>query len=442
MVVLPLLAVAGVVFAGTRMLKKTRVVDPEINPSDAMRKLDQTTAASLISLGVASAGSLAKIPVLGIATLPVTLYVFSPVLKHTWQKLRKDHRVDDQALISSRMAVYIVFNYPFIAALDAALYASSQRFFLQKEERFEHKLKEHGLPAPVIKQMINQPCATQSMGEHTSDRAIPLMMATFVLTLPVLGPNLAAAFLTTNFGGHLRKLGPNTSTNYIADAIEKNIVVVHADALEQMARADIILIDEQVLEEVLDHSDKQQWVHHLRKQYGGKLYLSGPQDQSKNHDLVNTFDLDGHIESSEQTQALQNLQHDGHPVCKVALGDSYTASSPVVLSIAEAPGEQNNTGYVHIQLAAESLHQLATVFDISKAFATKQQFNLKAPMAVDLVDISTTLLFDFGLVYSVLFTYSGLAIGAVNTGAGITTPRNDVVPDLSEARVTPAVHAR
>ncbi|MGB0848482.1 MAG: hypothetical protein ACPGSM_17260 [Thiolinea sp.] len=419
MAISSLLVIAGAVFAGTRVFNKTRSKQPAVETTRAPpdeATTDKTTAMALVSLGVASVGSLAKVPLVGMATLPVTLYVLSPALKHTWQKLRKERRVDDQALVSGRMAVYLVFNYPVIAALDATLYSYSKRYFLQRETQFRRKLLQQNLPAPVIEQMLEQSSETQRIGERYSDRTVPWMLATFTLTLPLLGPNLAAAFLTTNFGGHLRKLGPHTGNRFLAEALEQGVIVLHVDALEQLSNADIILIDESVV--ALEHgwANGQQWLQVLRNQYVAQYYLVSHQDKRVSDDLMNALGFDNCISSSEQAHTIQNLQQSGHRICVIdSLGDSDAVIGPVVLSTAELSDSLVCTDYVRMQLATGSLTQLPEVFALAKAFSAKQQFNLKAPILIDLVDISSTLLIDLGLVYSVLFTYSGLAVGVINS---------------------------
>jgi hypothetical protein len=66
-------------------------------------------------------------------------------------------------------------------------------------------------------------------------------------------------------------------------------------------------------------------------------------------------------------------------------------------------------------LLGTDLQAVSQLFALSAAFGERQRFNLIAPMGVDVVDISTTLLLDFGLVYSVMFTYVGLLVGMGRT---------------------------
>jgi hypothetical protein len=72
------------------------------------------------------------------------------------------------------------------------------------------------------------------------------------------------------------------------------------------------------------------------------------------------------------------------------------------------------TTSAHIVLLDNDLGQLGRCFDLAAAFVAKQGFSLMTPIGFDLVDITTTVFVHLGLVYSVLYNYTGLLLGAAN----------------------------
>lgn len=107
-----------------------------------MKKTNQELAASSASLVLAATGAFLRIPVLGIASVPVMLYVFAPTFKEAGLRLGKERRINSQVLTATRITVCVVMGYTFIAALDAVLHAFSHRLFVRNEEDFQQALRE------------------------------------------------------------------------------------------------------------------------------------------------------------------------------------------------------------------------------------------------------------------------------------------------------------
>ncbi|MEZ4557000.1 MAG: hypothetical protein R2854_11240 [Caldilineaceae bacterium] len=61
------------------------------------------------------------------------------------------------------------------------------------------------------------------------------------------------------------------------------------------------------------------------------------------------------------------------------------------------------------------LERLPALFDLAAQFTAKQGFNLAWPLAMDLLDIGTTVFIHFGLIYSISFSYAGLLASTVNS---------------------------
>lgn len=70
------------------------------------------------------------------------------------------------------------------------------------------------------------------------------------------------------------------------------------------------------------------------------------------------------------------------------------------------------TNGAQVVLLDQDLQQLPRFFELAAAFGVKQGFSLVAPIGLDLVDLATTIFIHFGLVYSILFNYTGLWLGA------------------------------
>jgi cation transport ATPase len=69
---------------------------------------------------------------------------------------------------------------------------------------------------------------------------------------------------------------------------------------------------------------------------------------------------------------------------------------------------------IQIVLLEKNLERLGQLFDVAAQFAAKQRFNLAWPLLMDVVDLATTIFFHMGLTYSILFSYSGLLLSAIN----------------------------
>ena len=120
-------------------------------------------------------------------------------------------------------------------------------------------------------------------------------------------------------------------------------------------------------------------------------------------------------DADDKAGLIRQWQAEGRTVAYVSSGDNdlpgLQTANLAILHRHQVLTEEN---VPHILLLSADLLPVLTVFTLADTFASRQQFNLLAPIGVDMVDISTTLLLDFGLVYSVMFTYVGLMLGMGN----------------------------
>ncbi|MGH9875810.1 MAG: hypothetical protein ACRD9S_25435 [Pyrinomonadaceae bacterium] len=541
MIFLPIFVAGGLLYAGGKVIQQLRadgrfaqrkghrrpqlatgtLVETPLSP--ARQKANQTLAMSSVSLSLATAGALLHLPVLGLTSLPIMLYVFVPTFKDAWRKLNQDKQIDNHVLDAVRITVCVAAGYTFIAALNAVLHALSQHLFVRNEEKFQRTLQNsfgkrqidicvyhdgvelqtpaeqidigsvivvsvgdtlpgegivlHGegwvdqrlakgdlkaikksrgdrvftasilrqgqlyiqletLPSTrltasvhhALAQTTTEKSLMQRIGEHNGERTAPWMLAAFVLILPIIGVNRAAAFLTTTFGAQLRNLGPYTVRQFIGFAAQQGIVITQPNTLERAELINTIIFDSRVLidpvvrtqvAETLQALRQRRWlIPALSPQRFAIHVLVKSDEEELGRALVAELGLDDYFnESASAVRAslIERLQKSGRIVCYIGKGEGDAAEMrTALLAISHRNLEAVDTTPAQIMLIDNDLRQLPRVFDLARAYAAKQNFNLATPIGCDLIDISTTLFLKFGLVYSVLLTYTGLLVSAAN----------------------------
>lgn len=463
MIFLPVLMAGGVIYAGSKIIRRSKwsahVARWKTGGKDAptrpdLQDADHKLAVSMASLGMAAAGGLLKIPALGWLSLPFTMYVFVPVLREAGRSLGKERHVNDQVLTATRLTVCVVMGYTFIAALDAGLQAFSQRLLVRNEEDWRQALGDKFGHSAVWVQGLEQAAASQTLmqqrGERTSTRAAPLMLATFILTIPWLGINRAAAFLTVLFGAHLRKLGPYTARKFMHHAIEQDIVVTHPVALDRAVRVDMLVFDSQVLEDARVRGQAREVMQRLRQREGGTVLaihvLADKDDEAAGRSLCADLGLEGCSMATRgqgRAELIRQWQAAGRTVCYVGNdGADAPEMQAAALTVVHRRPTLADMDFPCIVLPGGELRSLPYVFELAEGFFARQQFNFIAPIGVDVLDISTTLFLDFGLLYSVMFTYAGLLLGVGNARLAEKSPplvEEDVLAPASVS-LLPATH--
>ena len=278
----------------------------------------------------------------------------------------------------------------------------------------------------TLLQAVARKSWTQQMGEASADRMAPRMLIAFGIAWPLLGVNHAAAFLTTGFGAHLRSLGPYTVRNFLIPAAQQGILIKDARALEKANLVNTLLFDARVLSDPAVRAQAKTLIHELRQRpwlmqgvtphrfAAHVLVSSGEEEMAR--DLVAELGLDDYFaEPSMVARAtlVEHLQQGGRFICYVGTGnDDNLVMEKVTVAIAHRGLTTLSTNTAQVVLLDKDLGQLGRFFDLAAAFIMKQGFNLLTPIGVDMVDIATTLFIHFGLVYSVLFNYTGLLLSA------------------------------
>lgn len=325
----------------------------------------------------------------------------------------------------------------------AASVVQSGRLYVQLEEK---------PPLPVIDtirrtlaQGVARKTRVQQIGEANADRMAPWMLTSFVVTLPLLGANHAAAFLTTGFGAHLRTLGPYTVRNFLIPAAQQGIVIKDAHALEAAMLINTLIFDQRVLTDPIARASAKTTIQALRTRpwlltsaspHRFAVYVMVDEgDEALAHTLVAELGLDDYFAESSvlaRTVLLERLSTGGRLTCYVGVGEQDEAvMAKAQVALAWRGVNTIATHPAQVVLLDRELHALVRFFELAAAFTAKQGFNLVTPIGLDLVDIATTLFIHLGLVYSVLFNYAGLLLGAA--GAHFPTPaRSQVANDAAE----------
>jgi len=302
--------------------------------------------------------------------------------------------------------------------------------------------------AAVIRTTLLQTVArkswTQQVGEASANRMAPRMLLAFGIALPLLGANQAAAFLTTGFGAHLRTLGPYIARNFLIPAAQMGILIKDVRALEKANLVNTVLFDGRVLRDPAVRAQAKTLIHTLRQRpwlmqgvtphrFAVHVLVDSGEDELA-RELVAELGLDDYFAESltlARATLVEQLQQGGRFICYVGTGnDDNLVMEKATVAIAHRNLTTLTTNAAQVVLLDKDLGQLGRFFDLAAAFMVKQGFNLITPMGLDLVDIATTLLIHFGLVYSVMFNYAGLLLGAAQ--ARLPSPRQKPKPDAGD----------
>ncbi|SJM91441.1 hypothetical protein CRENPOLYSF2_2230001 [Crenothrix polyspora] len=221
--------------------------------------------------------------------------------------------------------------------------------------------------------------------------------------------------------------------------MQQGILITQAGTLERAMQVDTLVFDGRVFNDPVLRSKASEVMQALRQRYSQDasshplaLYiLMNNDEEALGQTLMVELGLDGYFRASSgqgRTELIGQLQTDGRKVCYVGSGEDDTAEmQAALLSVVHYTPDSMASEPTGVILLGNDLQQLPHVFDLAVAFTAKQNFNLVAPIGVDLVDISTTVFLDFGLIYSVLFTYTGLLLGVANTRRSKKKSLNSIV---------------
>ena len=444
MIWLPVLVASGVLYAGGKSIPtltqhakawlKRRTEQPALPSKGIQAERDVTLSA--VSLGAATTGSVLHIAVLGWISAPISIYLLLPVLREAKQVIWHERRINDQVLTGVRLAVCMCMNYTFIAALDACLHTLTQRLQTHHHQQWQHACQQQlgDAALPWLQhwehELAKKPTTWQQWGERSGALAAPAMLITCALTTSALGIACSSAFLTTFFGAHVHKLSPYTTQEMLQRAFDQHLFITNARALIQAQHTDTVIFAAQV---VRNHQFNPQLAIVLQtlQQQGMQVYVWWDRTTDS---LPAGFDAHV-IADNEREEWLKQWQTTGKPLCYVH--DTNSKPDPELAAawhvcLRFPPTDGDLCASADVFLPSNHLHALPQLFALSAAFNQRQRFNLLAPIGVDVIDIASTLLLDFGLVYSVMFTYVGQLLSMYRTHwqAPELTNQHTLVTDL------------
>lgn len=310
-------------------------------------------------------------------------------------------------------------------AVVAATVVQSGRLYVQLDRPVSTKLTADIRTA--LTQVVSNKSFFQEIGEKSSDRMAPRLLLSFAIALPFLGANRACAFLCAGFGGHMRALGPQAMQEYSAQALQQGILVKNSRGLEAAMLVNTIIIDSRLLVDADMRVQAKEVIHQLRQRrwpiqnvtnHPFSVYLMGVEDEAGTYALAQELGADDYfVEPLEIGRAtiLERLQVGGRLICYVGDGvEDAIVMEKAVVSISMRGADTIAQDHAQILFCSRSFSALTSLFRLSDRFVAKQGFSLAAPIVMDLVDIGTTLVLHFGLVYSVMFNYGSLLLSAAN----------------------------
>jgi cation transport ATPase len=195
------------------------------------------------------------------------------------------------------------------------------------------------------------------------------------------------------------------------------LLLTHPQVLERAVNMDTVVFDGRLLHDTCVGGQFAASVQALQQQ-ARRVYVFTEADDALCA-LAGVDECFNAVTADERVAWIHQWQAAGKQVCYVGSGAGDSAACQVAnLSVvvqAVLPATLPTEDLPDAFLLGTDLQAVPHLFALAAAFGDCQRFNLLAPMGVDVVDISTTLLLDFGLVYSVMFTYVGLLLGMGRT---------------------------
>jgi cation transport ATPase len=297
-----------------------------------------------------------------------------------------------------------------------------QASYVMVEGHLEVSLQHLPVVLPDLRQELEQAAsgktALAKLGVETGTRLAPWMMGIFLVGLPLVGFGRSSVFLTTRLGQQMDELGPYTSRQAITAGLEHGLFIRELPALERANTIDAIMFDAALL----NHPAAKGLVYPLLASLRSRrrpapvsmgiakpfaLYVVADDDET-GQVLKDTFGFDDYFNEPldwGRIRLIKSLQQAGRQVCYLGLPDQ---GDPVLkqatLSVAWCPDGLPKSSSASILLGREHLRDLPSLFDLARAFVTRQGSNFLTPLGVDLLNISTSVFLGFGLFYSVMFS--------------------------------------
>lgn len=319
---------------------------------------------------------------------------------------------------------------PVLKRVGESVFASTMvlggQIYIQVEEPTNQQLAKqvrHSLQKTIQTQTL-----IQQAGERSGKRIAPYSFILFAASLPFRGANRSIAFLAPGFGAQMSALGPHILYNFVDLAARQGIFIKDGRVLEIANLINTIVVDAHVLADPTTHAKAKESFEKLRNRYWPihdaiphefAIYLISDENEETTQKLAAELAVDDYfIEPLMMTKAtvLESLQMGGRFICYVGNGvTDAIVMKKALISIAVQNTETIETNAAQIVLVDKDLGQLDQIFELVAQFGSKQGFNVVWPLLMDLISFGTTVFMNLGIVYSLLFNYSGMLVSALNT---------------------------
>lgn len=285
-------------------------------------------------------------------------------------------------------------------------------------------------------------------GTQSGRTMAPPMWTTFALLLPFWEANRAAGFLTTSFGQQMAQLGPYALRNFATFALQQNMLIYDGRVLESLNLVNTVILDAALMADEVIRAQAIETIATLRRRrwpvqevtpHRFAIYLLSEGDEAATKALAEELGVDDYFVeplASVRADLLERLQVGGRLSCYVGTRATdervmEKALVSVVITSSQQRTSNSSQGFQHnaqqtdaawlgattaqVILLEKDLRKLELLFALARQFGVNQGINLAWPLLMDLVDITTTVFIHFGLTYSILFSYSGLLGGALQT---------------------------
>ena len=417
------------------------------NVWSASRSRDFSLPLASSAVALALAASSLHIALLGLISLLLSSLVFAPSFSSAFRSLKHDYRVDNEVLVASRLIIFISMNFYCVAALDAFLKTLASRLHGRSKSRYE--LRVLSWIASVMECRDGAGSVAQSdpflssesmrllqvpmektnldrLAARSADRMAPCMMGAFFLALPIYGANLAASFLMTSFGAHVRTLSPTTLRELLSRSMDQGVLIRNIDALVAFCERPTLVVDLAKVPDSEVMSTLMAWSHSKGTFTGapakgiGHVYFLASESDSYHRKLLCELAGDRLLvagdRDSRNDQLNQLAESHGKVIYVGDAQESLRICSSRIVSVAVDSEVRMSTA--DVVMTTDLISGLASVLDAAKWHSKSGRYNWRTPVGCDCLDISTTLLAHFGVFYSTLFNYTGLLSGILVSKRG------------------------
>ncbi len=319
--------------------------------------------------------------------------------------------------------------------------------YMVTQGHLEVTLQHFPVVFPDMRQELQQAASGKTelvkMSMASGNRMAPWMMGIFLAGLPFIGFGRSAVFLTTRLGVQMEETGSHNARQVIMAGLDHGLFIREIAALERANTVNTLVFDAALLTHpkakgltypLIASLRRRQWTKPLSlgmpKPFA--LYVIADDEETGQH-LRDTLGLDDYFNEPltfGRARLLGSLQQAGRQVCYVGLpGQSDSLLKEVALSVAWCPDGLPKPSTASILLGRDHLRDLVTLFDLAQAFVARQGSSLLMPLGVDLLNLSTSLFLNYGLLYSIVLSNAVTLMDVSGSGYVKREPLNGSAAD-------------